>query len=64
LKKYILSILGRKKYIIPLLAILCIIALLISEPIPQDQNYHDFADQRKVKLKKIAKSFNLSVTGS
>lgn len=38
----------RKQYIIPLVAILCLIALLMLPPIPQDQNYHDFADNRKL----------------
>lgn len=38
----------KKQYIIPLLALLCVIALLILGPIPQDQNYHVFADQRKL----------------
>lgn len=38
----------KKQFIIPLLALLCVIALLILGPIRQDQNYHDFADQRKL----------------
>jgi len=38
----------RKKYIIPFLALLCVIALLIIGPIPQDQSYHNFMDQRKL----------------
>lgn len=38
----------RKTYIILLLALACVIALLILGPIPQDQNYHDFADQRNL----------------
>lgn len=33
-------------YIVPSLALLCIIVLLITGPIPQDQNYHNFADRR------------------
>ncbi len=37
----------RKDYIIPSLALLCILALLFNGPVPQDQNYHNFADQRK-----------------
>lgn len=38
----------RKQYIIPLLSLLCVFALIIVGPIPQDQNYHDFADERKL----------------
>ncbi len=38
----------RKQYIIPLLALLCVFALIIVGSIPQDQNYHDFADDRKL----------------
>lgn len=38
----------REQYIIPLLAVLSVIVLLFLGPIPQDQNYHDFADQRKL----------------
>ncbi len=37
---------SKKDYIIPSLALLCVIALLFVKPIPQDQNYHHFADQR------------------
>ncbi|WP_018615711.1 ceramidase domain-containing protein [Segetibacter koreensis] len=38
----------RKQYIILLLGSLCVVALIILGPVPQDQNYHDFADQRKL----------------
>lgn len=41
-------LLPKKKYIILYLVLVCIIALLVKGPIPQDQNYHDFADHRKV----------------
>jgi hypothetical protein len=37
----------KKDYILPSLAALCIIALLVYGPIPQDQDYHNFADQRE-----------------
>jgi hypothetical protein len=37
----------KKDYILPSLALLCIIALLLYGPIPQDQDYHNFADQRE-----------------
>jgi hypothetical protein len=37
-----------QKYIILFLVLVFIIALLVKGPIPQDQNYHDFADQRKL----------------
>ncbi len=37
---------NRKDYIIPSIAILCVILLLFYKPIPQDPNYHDFADKR------------------
>ncbi|MCW3108120.1 MAG: alkaline phytoceramidase [Segetibacter sp.] len=40
------NILTKKDYIIPSLALLCFIALLINGPVPQDQSYHNFADQR------------------
>lgn len=36
----------KKQYIIPLLALLCVITLLCLGPIPQDQYYHHFADHR------------------
>lgn len=35
-----------RNYIIPALALLCIVGLLMHSPIPQDQDYHHFADQR------------------
>ncbi len=35
-----------KHFIIPLLALVGVIGLIIHGPIPQDQNYHHFADQR------------------
>src|SRR3954453_9946581 len=38
----------RKQHIVPLLAVMSVIALLTIGPIPQDQNYHNFADQRKL----------------
>lgn len=38
----------KKNYIIPLLALICIIALLFYKAIPQDPNYHNFADKRRV----------------
>lgn len=38
----------KKQYIILLLALVCVITLLILGPIPQDHNYHVFADQRKL----------------
>ena len=38
----------KNQFIVLLLAILCVIALLILGPIRQDQNYPDFADQRKL----------------
>lgn len=37
----------QKDYFIPILAIACIIALVFYGPIPQDQQYHFFADARK-----------------
>ena len=37
-----------KQFIIPLLASLCVISLVILGPVPQDQSYHNFADQRKL----------------
>lgn len=40
--------LAAKDYIIPFLFLLCVIALLIYGPIPQDQGYHNFAYQRNV----------------
>lgn len=37
-----------KDYIIPTLALLCIISLLFIGAIPQNLNYHDFADDRMI----------------
>ena len=37
----------KRDYIIPSLSLLCVIGLLINGPIPQEQSYHDFADQRE-----------------
>lgn len=37
---------ARKDYIIPLLALVCVLGLVMLGPVPQDQNYHNFADQR------------------
>src|SRR4051812_24244098 len=42
-----LTFLTGKNYIIPSLALLAVIFLLMTGPIAQDQNYHNFADQRK-----------------
>ena len=36
----------QKDFIIPVLALLCIIGLLIKGPVAQNQDYHQFADQR------------------
>lgn len=38
----------RKDYIIPSLAVICVIGLIFHGPIPQDPNYHGFADKRIV----------------
>ena len=38
----------QKNYVLPALAMFCIIALLLHGPIPQNQDYHHFADQRKM----------------
>ncbi len=46
LNKFIL--LAKKDYIIPSLAIVCVIALILYGPISQDPNYHIFADQRSL----------------
>ncbi|MEJ7738994.1 MAG: ceramidase domain-containing protein [Chitinophagaceae bacterium] len=39
---------SNKDYIIPFLAIVIAIGLFTHGPIPQDQNYHNFADQRNI----------------
>lgn len=36
----------KKHYVIPALALLCVMVLLILGPIKQDQHYHNFADKR------------------
>jgi hypothetical protein len=38
----------QKTYVLPALAMFCIIALLLHGPIPQNQDYHHFADQRNI----------------
>ena len=38
----------KKDYIIPSLGLLCVIGLVINGPIPQQQSYHNFADQREI----------------
>jgi hypothetical protein len=41
-------VLAKKDYIIPSLGLLCVISLLINGPIPQNQSYHNFADEREL----------------
>lgn len=36
----------KKEHLIPLLALICVFTLLFVNAIPQDQNYHNFADKR------------------
>lgn len=48
LSRLLSKVLAKKKFIIPLLAILCFIILLIVGPIPQEQSHRSFADQRKL----------------
>jgi hypothetical protein len=40
--------LTKKDYIIPSLGLFCVIGLVINGPIPQQQSYHNFADQREI----------------